>query len=146
VGHLASEVWNDCRSVFAELCRHADISVNLYEELIEEVGRARSVKEKLRGFFSRFPIKPKRTAGQRKYPYYALEIQFAWPFNTEFEAASVAVLFLYPIYSAVVGQGAGIQDKLIHYWCRLLAKFGNGIPQLINFQFADPNLRKLRSR
>ena len=145
-GHLGAEAWNDCRSVFADLCKHADISVNLYEELIEEVQKARTVKEKLRAFFSRFPVKPTRTGGQRKYPYYSLEIEFAWPFGTEFQAATVAVLFLYPIYSAVVGQGAGTQDKLIHYWSRLLAEFGNGLPQLINFQFADPNLRKLRSK
>jgi hypothetical protein len=145
-GHLAAETWNDCRGVFAEFCRRADITVNLYEELIKKVEAARTVKEKLRAFFSRFPVKPARVGRQRKYANYSLEIEFAWPFATEFETASVAVLLLYPIYSAVVDQGAGIQDKLIYYWSRLLCKFGNSLPQLVNFQFADPNLRKLHNR
>lgn len=144
-GLLGAEVWNGCRAVFAEFCKRADISVNLYEELIDEVQRADTVKEKLHAFFSRFPIKVARKSGQRKYPYYSLEIQFAWPFGTDFQPASVAVLFLYPIYSAIVAQGCGIEDRLIHYWSRLAAKFGNTLPQLINFQFADPNLRRLHT-
>jgi hypothetical protein len=144
-GHLGAEAWNNCRVVFAEFCKQADISVNLYDELIDEVEKADTIKEKLQAYFSRFPVRAIRKGGQRKYPYYSLEMQFAWPFGTDFQAASMAVLFLYPIYSAVVAQGPGTEGRLIHCRDRLVAKFGNSLPQLINYQFANPNLRRLHT-